>query len=196
MFTERKKFMWKFVLLVSATGVLAINHPLTAALVWTVGIAIAHTVEETRGKLWLYFAQVADFNFLKRVGSLWGFLLIVAPALALQCYAAWSAFGLHQARGLALLIGLRLGDAVFSHLLPVVAGNPPLHVPGERRQLNPGMGTGIIYLVDGLLLALIFNQTLTAAPRFEVVVGFFAGSLFFASVIPSLRLLGSAFGKR
>jgi hypothetical protein len=187
--------MLKFVLLVFATGVLAIHHPLTAAMVWTIGIAIAHTVEETRGKLWLYFAQITDFSFLKRVNNFWGFALIVAPALVLQCVASFSAFALNHAGGLALLIGLRLGDAVFSHLMPVAAGNPPLRVARGLAQINPGMPTGIIYLVDGILLALIFNHALAAAPQAEVVVGFFAGVLFFAAVIPTLKLLGSLFHK-
>ncbi len=185
--------MFKFVVLLAVTGVLAIHQPNLAAMFWTIGIAVAHTIEETRGKLWIYFAQRADFDFLEKIPTVWGFFLIVFPALVLQCYAAYSAFALHEARGLALLIGLRIGDAVFSHVMPVTQGTLPNLVPGVPTQLNPGMPTAIIYLVDGAMLALLFNSVLASAPRVDVAFGFFAGAIFFASVLPVLEISAAIF---
>lgn len=180
--------------LLIATALLAAGNPLCAAMVWTIGIAFLHMLEEANGKLWSYFGDSAQFPLLKRLHPVVGFSLIVLPAFVLQSAASYMAFGTGtvQVFWLAVLIGARLGDGVFSHAIPFARGQQPLpDAAGQSGQLNPGLATGIIYLVDGLALTALFGASLLALPVRELVVyGFAAGAGFFALVLPSLELLG------
>ncbi len=190
--------------LLFATAALAISHPLCAAMCWTIAIAFLHMVEETQGRLWAYFGETVDFPLLKRLPPVVGFLLIVAPAFLLQSLAAFMAFsgGSIDVFWLSVLIGARLGDAVFSHAIPVARGQAraTYNEPGERltndsgpTQLNPGLATAVIYLVDGLLLTVIWSAPLLAMPSRELAVaGFAVGAGFFALVLPGLQLLSRA----
>ncbi len=188
--------MFKFIMVLTLTAILAVNHLNSALMFWTISIAVFHAVEETEGKLWKYFGEIADFNLLKEAGPFWGVPTIVLPALLLQIAASVAAFWFDQVAGLALLIGLRLGDAFFSHLGPLAMGYCSLPQKNGRQQLNPGLPTSLLYLIDGLLLCVVFSHTLATAPMFDIVAGFWLGSLFFAAVLPSLRLLGVFFNRR
>lgn len=185
--------------LLFATFGLASAYPLGAAMLWTVGIAFLHMVEETRGKLWAYFGETVNFPLLQRLPTLPGFLLIVAPAFVLQATASYFAFNSETVCvfWLAVLIGARLGDGVFSHAIPFARGQKPLAVAGSGAgQLNPGLATGIIYLVDGLLLLALFQSTLFGASAGHLALkGFAVGAGFFALVLPGLQILGKLIRK-
>lgn len=185
-----------YVLLIIATAYLVSRgHVQGAALLWCVVVAIIHARQEAKDRLWQYFGEVTGATWLRAFHEM-GFALIVAPALLLQTTAALMAFcgdGI-DARWLALLIGARIGDAAFSHLIPVAQGyelrryreqveDPTL----GARQKNPGLPSAIIYLIDGLILLVIWRAELAALH--SVAIWFAIGAGFFASVQPALRLL-------
>jgi hypothetical protein len=183
----------KFLLLVVAVALLARRgHVNGAAFLWCLSVAIFHAREEAKGRLWAYFGRIARSPFFTHCEWGVGFYLIVFPALALQAFASWRAF-----RGddvsvfwLALLIGARVGDALFSHAIPFASGELPWRRetdPDEPVQLNPGLATAAVYAVDGLALALMWWPSLAADPR-PAILGAAIGAAFFASVIPGLRL--------
>lgn len=151
----------------------------TILFVWFFSVSVWHAAQETRGALWEYFARVYRVPFLDRIGLDGGLVFIVLPALTLQGLAAWFAFFHHSPVALGALIGLRFGDAVFSHVLPAVAGY------GE----SPGEGTALLYLVDASVLAIAKFQTLYTFPC-EVFAGALSGGGFFFLVGHVLAFLG------
>jgi hypothetical protein len=161
--------------------VTALPLPSALAILWCAGIAILHAREEYHGRLWDYFGRSTDNQWVAELGKLKGFLLIVLPALALQLTASWMAFRYSTIQPapfwLGLLIGARLGDALFSHGLPTLQG----------RGGNPGLPTALIYHTDGLLLLVLFHVPLMASPA-EAWAGALGGAFFFYSVLPLMRL--------
>ena len=165
------------------------RNPMAAGLVWYIGIALMHSVEETQGELWAYFGKLTDFPLLNRLPRVAGFTLIVLPAALLQTVASLLAFsGEHVAAlGLAMLIGARPSDALLSHLIPFVESfkkdaNSSDHV-------NPGLPTAVFYVVDGLALLALCQAQLIAG-GFSTILGAIIGAGFFILVQPVLRRLG------
>lgn len=160
------------------------GHTAGAALIWCVAVAFIHAAEETTGELWEYFARLADAPWLTRVDGITGWLLIVAPAIAVQSVAAFGAFWGEEVNvfWLAVLIGARLGDALFSHAIPFSRDQKP----------NPGLPSAWVYALDGLLLAVIWHSDLAASPQ-ATALGFAIGAGFFASVLPGLRFSARLF---
>lgn len=173
--------------LAHSAGVLSTLSPLAAGLLllWTLGVSSLHAYEETKGHLWSYFGKVYKNPLLNRLGGVLGFVGVVAPALLLQGSAAVLAFVGGSPAALAVLIGARVGDAYFSHLIPARLG----HVP------NPGLPTAMIYVVDAIFLYLAFADSMFAAPYARLGlafgVGFFAAlPIVFAVSGWALRRLG------
>jgi len=149
------------------------GKPHEAAFVWFCLIALFHAIEEAQGKLWVYFAERASVDWLKQQPSFWGFILIVAPALVLQISVAYFAI-LQNAEinlfWLGVLIGLRVGDFLFSHAT----------LFARDLKSNPGLSSAFIYGVDGILTFIIHPNS--------SLFGIMIGAIFFASVIPLLKL--------
>lgn len=179
----------KHAVLLFATAVLALNDPLKAALLWTVAVALMHALEETKGRLWNYFGEIAGLKLLKEISPVVGFVLIVAPAILLQGLASWNAFSGSTVNvfWLCVLIGARVGDALFSHAIPFAQGHESVKGYGALTQRNPGLASAAIYLVDGFALALIFGQEISAQHQ-VAIAGITFGAGFFALVMPGLRL--------
>lgn len=181
----------KYLLILAASGVIATINPQLAILFWVISIAVEHAVEETRGRLWAYFGEFTGLKSLARLNPWIGAALIVLPALLLQGVAAAFAFGGASINlfWLALLIGARAGDALFSHQLPRILGAKAQEdLDGKITQSNPGYASALIYAADSillLLLALKLEPTLSN----QTTVGFALGAGFFAAVQPSLRLI-------
>ncbi|MBI4347761.1 MAG: hypothetical protein HY553_12970 [Elusimicrobia bacterium] len=145
---------------------------------WSVAVAARHSWEETRGELWSYFGRVSGNPLLSRLGPVPGFVVIVLPALALQVTAATLGLLGNDPFWLAVLIGGRIGDAVFSHFIPAARGFTP----------NPGLPTAWVYLVDGLAIALTFSAAVA-----QGWTGLLVGAGFFAVLVPVFRLTGKLF---
>lgn len=147
-------------------------------------VSLVHAGEEANGELWKYFGKVTRNRWVRDL-EYDGLLFIVAPALALQQYAAYRAFSGDSLDvfWLAVVIGAQVGDAVFSHLQPSAAGHG----------LSPGQSSAVVYLVAGLVLAILFHVPLMTFPKWAWT-GAAVGAGFFASVLPALRLTRTWFG--
>ncbi|MBX9685045.1 MAG: hypothetical protein K2X27_00010 [Candidatus Obscuribacterales bacterium] len=180
----------KFTVLFILTAILAFRNPLIAALLWTGGIAFFHMLEEAQGRLWAYFGELLEADWLRHLSAHAGLILIVWPAFVLQAGAAYGAFSAAQVNPfwLSLLIGARIGDGLFSHFIPFAQGFAAPRTGKVQEQLNPGLATAVVYLVDSLLLALLFNQELLSAASGTVLAGAALGAGFFALVQPGLKL--------
>ena len=178
-------------LLCASAAIFFLYDPLMGSLFWVLTIANIHAEEEKNGKLWTYFGKITGATWLENLSPWLGYLLIVIPAHVLQTVAALGAFGTNKVLPfwLALLIGARLGDAIFSHIIPVLRGfkSSPEETAAKS---NPGLPTGLIYLADSIALALIFHGPLLAASRETLLSGFAIGAGFFAVVQPLLHLTG------
>ena len=179
----------KYIALIGTTAALFFFNPLLGSLFWVLTIANIHAEEEKNGSLWAYFGKITGAGWLENLSPWLGYLLIVIPALVLQNVAAFGAFGGETVRPfwLALLIGARSGDAIFSHIVPVLRGfkSSPEETAAKS---NPGLPTGLIYFADSIALALIFHGPLLAASRETLISGFAIGAGFFAVIQPLLHL--------
>lgn len=156
------------------------GHGQGAALLWCAAVAIVHAVEETRGKLWAFFGRTSGVTALARLETPAGFALLVLPALVLQLVAAlWAFLGLEvNPFWLGVLIGARLGDALFSHLLPS-SGE-------DAAETSPGLASAWVYLADALVMAIVWHvPMMSAAPA--TLLGFAIGAGFFCAVLPALK---------
>lgn len=80
---------------------------------------------------------------------------------------------------LGAIIGCRLSDSVFSHILLNKEGCRP----------NPGLPSVPLYFLESLVLVVVFYPSMRVH-TFPVVIGFIIGVLFFYSVIPTLKTMG------
>lgn len=146
-----------------------------ALLLWCLAVSIAHAAAEARGRLWRYFGHVAPSRWAAGLSDAAGVALVVSPALLAMVAAVALAWGTGGAGwALALLAGLRWGDAVFSHLLPAA-----------RHPDNPGIATALIYLLDSAALACLVPDD----AGFVALLAFAGGAAGFAAILPALRLL-------
>jgi hypothetical protein len=141
-----------------------------------------HSVQERNGRLWRYFGAIAGVKIPDRFGELvfFGGLTIslwIVGLLGITGTVLWQtplAFGC-----LGALIGCRISDGLFSHILLDKAGYRP----------NPGLGTVSVYFGEVLLLVVIFYSTLRSH-AFAALIGFIIGALAFYLVIPALKRFG------
>lgn len=155
---------------------------------FAVGLALtlAHSLQERRGRLWQYFGDIAGVEIPDRIGVplfFWGLTLslwLVAVAAFFGALWPWG-WGVHLSiAAVGALIGARLSDSWYSHVR--------LHRQGHRP--NPGLGTVPLYVVEAIVLAVVFAPGLISHPIFAAV-GLVAGWAVFAGVLPSLRALGA-----
>ncbi|WP_009964059.1 hypothetical protein [Verrucomicrobium spinosum] len=149
-------------------------------LTWLCTVAVVHFVEEVQGELWTYFGRISGNRLVEGFGFIAGVVLVVLPALGLQVVASWLTFrhGLlaPDPVWLGVLVGALVGDALASHLLLVAQGHTP----------NPGIGSALVYVVQGVMLTALCQPTIAEHP-WLAGLGFAAGAGFFASVLPLMR---------
>ena len=141
-----------------------------------------HSLQERRGQLWRYFGAIAGVKIPDRFGFVAFFVgltisLCIVGLLGITGTVLWKtplAFGC-----LGAIIGCRLSDSVFSHIL--------LNKEGYRP--NPGLPSVPLYFLESLVLVVAFYATIRVH-TFPVVIGFIIGALFFYSVIPTLKTIG------
>jgi hypothetical protein len=151
-------------------------------------LTLLHSLQERKGRLWRYFGAIAGVKIPDRFGqivffggltlSLWviGLLGITGAVL----WKAPLAFGC-----LGAIIGCRISDSLFSHILPNNAGYRP----------NPGLPSVPLYFVEALVLVVVFYPTMRMHTC-PVAIGFILGALAFYAVIPGLKTFGPlAFGR-
>jgi hypothetical protein len=151
-------------------------------------LTLVHSLQERDGKLWRYFGAIAGVRIPDGAGqllffrvltiSLWivGLLGIAGTVL----WPTWLAFAC-----LGAIIGCRISDSVFSHILLNNAGYRP----------NPGLPSVPLYFIEALVLLVVFYPALRMHPL-AVLIGFFVGALFFYGVIPVLRTIGPLLWER
>lgn len=154
-------------------------HPGAAVFLVSVAFTLAHTLEEVLGDgapFWDYASDLTGIRASWVVGAI-GFAVLAA---ALVGVAAWG-YLYRDAAALALLAGLRAGDAVASHL-----GLWALY-----KRPNPGLATVPLYLAELLFLAILWGE-LAGVPL--PLAWFAAGFGLFA--VPWAALLVLRFIKR
>ena len=157
---------------------------LSANAVWlSIGLTVAHATEElVEGPLWQYFERAGGPHLSDAAGfSLFTVGLVAATSIvswfAYDGSYAWVNGGDAQRKfAVGLLIGMRMGDTLFSHYLL------SLVVPGR----NPGIYTTLGYVVEAAVLA----HAVGFHPAGAVL-----GALAFAAVnpvigVPALRHVG------
>jgi len=145
-------------------------------------LTLLHSVQERNGKLWRYFGAIAGVSIPDKVGLPVFFvgltiLLWTVGLLGILGTVLWQsslAFGC-----LGAVIGCRLSDSLFSHILLSNAGYRP----------NPGLPSVPLYFAEVLVLAAVFYPGLRAH-AVEALIGFGFGALFFYALIPLLKKFG------
>jgi hypothetical protein len=145
-------------------------------------LTLLHSVQERNGKLWRYFGAIAGVRIPDGVGLFVFFVgltisLWIVGILGITGTVLWQtplAFGC-----LGAIIGCRISDSVFSHILPNNAGYRP----------NPGLPSVPLYFVEVLVLVVVFYPTLRRH-TLAVLIGFIIGAVFFYAVIPVLKAFG------
>ncbi|MEW6634755.1 MAG: hypothetical protein AB1440_28095 [Pseudomonadota bacterium] len=143
---------------------------------------LLHSLQERKGQLWRYFGAIAGVRIPDSFGQIVFFggltvALWIVGLLGIAGTVLWQtplAFGC-----LGAIIGCRLSDGLFSHVLLDNAGYRP----------NPGLSSVPLYAIEVLALAVVFYPTI-ATNILPVLVGFVIGALAFYTVIPGLRIFG------
>jgi hypothetical protein len=161
--------LWAFLL------VLAVDLTLT----------LVHTSLELKGRLWRHFGAIEGVYLPDVAGFVVFFLAltVILWALGFAGIAGTVPFvglvGTEVAMAaLGVIIGGRLSDGIFSHVLLDRKGYRP----------NPALSTIPYYFAEAGILAVLFSPGLLNHSLFAAV-GFLLGGLFFVLVRPSLRLL-------
>jgi len=145
-------------------------------------LTLLHGVQERNGKLWRYFGAIAGVRIPDGAGQFWFFRVLTISLwavglLGITGTVLWPtrlAFGC-----LGAIIGCRISDGLFSHILLNNAGYRP----------NPGLPSVPLYFIEALVLVAVFYPTIRTHP-FAVLIGFIFGALFFYGVIPVLKTVG------
>ncbi|KUM24673.1 hypothetical protein AU467_06030 [Mesorhizobium loti] len=146
------------------------------------GLTLLHSLQERKGQLWRYFGAIAGVKIPDSFGQVAFFAgltlsLWIVGLLGISGTLLWQtplAFGC-----LGAIIGCRISDGLFSHVLLNNAGYRP----------NPGLSSVPLYFIEVLLLVIVFFPTIRQH-TFSVGVGFIIGALAFYSVIPGLKTVG------
>ncbi|THD44179.1 MAG: hypothetical protein E7774_11140 [Bradyrhizobium sp.] len=147
-----------------------------------VAFTLLHSLQERHGRLWRYFGAIAGVKIPDGFGDVVFFggltvALWVVGLFGITGAVAWQsplAFGC-----LGALVGCRLSDSLFSHVL--------LNRKGFRP--NPGLASVPLYVIESLVLVIVFYPTMLAH-SLAVLIGFVIGALAFYLVIPGLRMAG------
>ncbi|WP_426440827.1 hypothetical protein [Bradyrhizobium genosp. P] len=145
-------------------------------------LTLRHSLQERKGRLWRYFGAIAGVKIPDGFGQVvfFGGLILslwVVGLLGITGTVLWQtplAFGC-----LGAMIGCRISDSLFSHILPDNAGYRP----------NPGLQSVRSYFIEVLFLVGLFYPTLRMH-SFPVLAGFIIGALFFYAIIPVLKTVG------
>jgi hypothetical protein len=145
-------------------------------------LTLWHSLQERKGQLWRYFGAIAGVRIPDGFGQVVFFggltlSLWIVGLLGITGTVLWQkpvAFGC-----LGAIIGCRISDSLFSHVLLNNAGYRP----------NPGLPSVKYYLAEALGLVFVFYPTIFTH-TLPVLVGFIIGALAFYSVIPGLRIFG------
>jgi hypothetical protein len=143
---------------------------------------LLHSLQERKGQLWRYFGAIAGVKIPDSFGQVVFFggltlSLWIVGLLGITGTVLWQtplAFGC-----LGAIIGCRISDSLFSHILPNNAGYRP----------NPGLPSVPLYFVEVLVLVVVFYPTMRIH-TFPVLIGFIIGALAFYAVIPTLKTVG------
>jgi len=165
--------------------VLGSNHAFVVLVILQIvdlAFTLLHSLQERKGRLWRYFGAIAGVKIPDGFGQVvfFGGLTVslwVVGLLGITGTVLWQtplAFGC-----LGAIIGCRLSDSLFSHILPNNAGFRP----------NPGLPSVPLYFIEAFVLVVVFFPTIRMH-AFPVLVGFIIGALAFYAVIPSLKTVG------
>jgi hypothetical protein len=143
---------------------------------------LLHSLQERKGRLWRYFGAIAGVKIPDSFGQavFFGGLTIslwIVGLLGIAGTVLWQtplAFGC-----LGAIIGCRLSDSLFSHIL----------LNGEGYRPNPGLSSVPLYFAEVLVLVVVFYPTIRLQ-AFSVALGFIIGALAFYAVIPTLKIIG------
>src|SRR5215472_342384 len=146
------------------------------------GLTLLHSLQERKGQLWRYFGAIAGVKIPDSFGQVvfFGGLTIslwVVGLLGITGTVLWQtplAFGC-----LGAIIGCRISDSLFSHILLNNAGYRP----------NPGLQSVPLYFIEVLVLVVVFYPTIRMH-TFQALIGFIIGVLAFYTVIPGLKIVG------
>ena len=155
---------------------------LTILQVIDLAFTLLHALQERKGQLWRHFGAIAGVKIPDGFGLVVFFVVLTISLwtvglLGITGTVLWQtplAFGC-----VGGIVGCRLSDSVFSHIL--------LNKEGYRP--NPGLPSVPLYFLESLVLVVVFYPTIRVH-TFPVVVGFIIGASFFYSVIPTLRIIG------
>jgi hypothetical protein len=160
------------------------NKLVLLAIVQIVNLALTliHSLQERKGQLWRYFGAIAGVKISDSFGQIVFFggltlSLWIVGFIGIYGTVTWQtplAFGC-----LGAIVGCRLSDSLFSHVRLNYEGYKP----------NPGLRSVPLYLIESVVLIVIFWPTV-AAHSDRVTIGFAIGAFAFYSVIPTLRILG------
>lgn len=162
------------------------GYSLIALVILQIGdlaLTLWHSLQERKGQLWRYFGAIAGVKIPDRFGklvfsdgltiSLW-----IVGLLGITGSVLWQtplAFGC-----LGAIIGCRISDGLFSHVLLDKAGYRP----------NPGLASAKVYFVEATFLVVISYSTLRSH-AVAALIGFAIGALAFYLVIPALKTFGT-----
>jgi len=155
---------------------------LAALQIIDLALTLLHSLQERQGQLWRYFGAIAGVKIPDGFGQIVFFggltlSLWIVGLLGITGTVLWQtplAFGC-----LGAIIGCRVSDSLFSHVMLNNAGYRP----------NPGLASVPLYLAETLVLVVVFYPTILTH-TFPVLIGFIIGALAFYTVIPGLRIFG------
>jgi hypothetical protein len=141
-----------------------------------------HSLQERKGRLWRYFGAIVGVKIPDPFGQVvfFGGLTISLWIVGLLGITGTVLWQTPLAAGfLGAIIGCRLSDSWFSHILLNNAGYRP----------NPGLSSVPLYFVEALALVVFFYPTLRIH-AVAALIGFIIGALAFYTVIPGLKIIG------
>lgn len=152
-------------------------------------LTLVHTLQELKGAngpLWRYFGAIVGVQIPDGFGFPVFFVLltIVLWAVGFAGITGYVPFFEKERRdkwaitAVGVLIGSRISDGIFSHILLWHLGYRP----------NPGLASIPYYFVEALILIILFFPGFRHH-RQQAAVGFAIGFFFFLMVLPTLQLL-------
>src|SRR5215467_10651437 len=132
---------------------------------------LVHALQERKGQLWRYFGAIAGVKIPDGFGLVLFFVVLTISLgtvglLGITGTVLWQtplAFGC-----LGAIIGCRISDSLFSHILLNNAGYRP----------NPGLPSVPLYFVEAFVLVVVFYPTISMH-TLPVLIGFIIGALAF-----------------
>jgi hypothetical protein len=159
----------------------------TAILLLILGIdlmlTLVHSLQELRGRLWRYFGAIAGVSISDFVGVLIFFVVLTVGLWVVGWIGITGDLPITERRSerlaaaaIGILIGARLSDRRYSHVLLDRRGYRP----------NPGLKSTPYYLTEAIVLAVVFSPLLTDHYILGAL-GFLIGWATFFFVLPFIR---------